>query len=121
MVSDFEAAHAELLTAADALGKLLQGYGEQHWADWVIRDRQRIQEGDAFGIDHLLAAYGGMGSLNDVVIHPSNGHHIAEQDVRAVNEHLSQLRSRTYTAAMRLRTELRRKPDASGGDLGFQD
>lgn len=104
MDGDFEAVRAELLAAADALGELLQRYGEQHWADWVIRDRQRIQDGDASGIDHLLAAYGGMGSLNDVVIDPLNGHHIAAQDVRTVNKHLSQLRSRTYTAATRLKT-----------------
>ncbi len=108
MVSDFEAAHAELLAAADALGELLRWYGEQHWAEWVIRDRQRIQDGDAYGIEHLLSAYGGMGSLNDVVIDPRNGHRIAEQDINAANERLRQLSSRTYTAAMRLKADQRR-------------
>jgi hypothetical protein len=108
MVSDFEAARAELLAAAGALGELLRRYGEHHWAEWVIRDRQRIQDGDAYGIEHLLSAYGGMGSLNDVVIDPRNGHRIAEQDLSAANERLRQLSSRTYTAAMLLKVELRR-------------
>jgi hypothetical protein len=108
MVSDFEAARAELLAAVSALGELLRRYGEQRWAEWVIRDRQRIRDGDAYGIEHLLSAYGGMGSLNDVVIDPRNGHRIAEQDISAANERLRQLRSRTYTAAWRLKLDLRR-------------
>lgn len=108
VVSDFEAAHAELLAATGALGELLRRYGEMHWAEWVIRDRQRIQDGEAYGAEHLLSAYGGMGSLNDVVIDPRNGHRIAEEDISAANERLRQLSSRTYTAAMRLKVELRR-------------
>jgi hypothetical protein len=103
VVSDLEEARTELLIAAVALGNLLQRYGEQHWADWVIRDQQRIQDGDAAGVDHLLAAYGGMGSLTDVVIDPSDGHHIAAEDVSTVNAQLSQLRSRIYGAAMRVK------------------
>lgn len=103
MAGDFEAALTELLTAAEELGTLLQRYGERHWADWVMGDWRRIQDGDASGIDHLLAAYGGMGSLNDVLIDPHNGHLIAAQDVTTVNARLSQLRSRTYAAATRLK------------------
>jgi hypothetical protein len=102
VVDDLEPARAEFLEAADALAKLLQDYGEQHWAAWVTRDQQRIQQGDASGIRHLLRAYGGMGSLNDVVIHPLNGHHIAAEDIDTVNARLTQLRSRTYAAATQL-------------------
>jgi hypothetical protein len=103
VVDDLEAARAELFRAADALAKLLQDYGEQHWAAWVSRDRQRIQDGDASGIDHLLRAYGGMGSLNDLIIHPLNGHHIAAEDIDPVNARLTQLSSRVYSAAKRLK------------------
>ena len=104
MAADLEAARGELLSTTDALGGLLQRYGERHWADWVIRDRERIREGDASGIDHLLSAYGGMGSLNDVLIHPVNGHHVAAQDVDTVNAQLTELRGRVYAAATRLKS-----------------
>lgn len=103
MVGDLEAVRAEFLSSAETLRELLRSYGRQHWAEWAARDRERIQRGDASGIDHLLGAYGGMGSLNDVMIHPANGDHIAPEDVIAVNAGLRELSSRVYDAAQRLK------------------
>lgn len=37
-----------------------------HWASWLEQDAQRIERSDFYGIEHLLSAYGGMGSINDV-------------------------------------------------------
>ena len=39
--------------------------GEDHWADWLESDRVRIASGDAYGLDHVKQAFGGMGSIND--------------------------------------------------------
>jgi hypothetical protein len=107
MSDDVERARAELLSAAAALGDLLQRHGEQHWADWVLEDRQRIEAGEETAIDHLLSAYGGMGSLNDVVIYRTTGALPRSAEyVPEANERLYQLRERTYDAAQRLKARL---------------
>jgi hypothetical protein len=108
VVADFDAEIADLVSAARTLGDLLRVYGEESWADWVVHDGQRIAEGDRYGIDHLLGAFGGMGSLNDLVIHPMNGHPIAAADVDSVNKQLGGLRTRVYLAANRVRRGLGR-------------
>jgi len=45
---------------------VLRSLNEAPWAEWVEQERQRIEIGDAYGIEHFLAAFGGMGSLNDL-------------------------------------------------------
>lgn len=107
VASDLEEARAELLSATGALSEFLRRYEEWHWANYVDRARQRIQDEGASGADDLLRAYGGMGSLNDVVIHPANGHALAAESIDAVNTGLGQLRSRTYAAAVKLKTATR--------------
>ncbi len=43
--------------------------------------------------------FGGMGSLSDLVIHPVNGHAVAEDQIARVNETLDGLRERVYLAS----------------------
>lgn len=88
---DFEHHHAALLSAADDAAALLRRHGADHWACWVEADVDRIRHGNPVGVDHLLTAFGGMGSLNDVIIHPANGHDVAEADVDQVNRRLASL------------------------------
>ena len=40
------------------------------------------------GIDHYKGAFGGMGSINDLVLHPINGHTIKETEINSANEKL---------------------------------
>ena len=54
----------DLLEQAEAH---LRTQGQVHWADWLHRDRSLIAGHDAYGLKHLLRAYGGMGSINDLV------------------------------------------------------
>lgn len=56
---------AQYLDQAEAL---LLRYGQVQWADWLRKDARLIRALDFYGIEHLLAAYGGMGSFNDVVL-----------------------------------------------------
>lgn len=56
----------------------------------------------------MLSAFGGMGSLNDLVIHPRNGHAIEDDEISAVNEELGRLTSAVYSEASALRRELDR-------------
>ena len=55
-----------LVDAATTAAELLRWHGEEHWAGELDRDAKRIASGDFYGVEHLLSAFGGMGSLNDV-------------------------------------------------------
>ncbi len=47
------------------------------WASWPEADARRIEKADFLGIDHLLQAYGGMGSLNDMTIDDTPGSNVS--------------------------------------------
>lgn len=52
------------LDALNAMHELLGALGEQHWRSWIAQD---IDEWESHkSIRHHLAAYGGMGSFNDI-------------------------------------------------------
>ncbi|MFB9237195.1 DUF6966 domain-containing protein [Plantactinospora siamensis] len=55
-----------LLAALTAAENRLRQLGDDHWADWLGRDRVRLAQGDGHGLEHLTQAFGGMGSINDV-------------------------------------------------------
>jgi len=53
---------------------LLRKHDIPHWADWLEKDARLIRGLDFYGIEHLLSAFGGMGSLNDLgLAKPSKG------------------------------------------------
>ena len=57
------AALAEMLEEAETF---LRNYEISHWAEWVAKDARLIRNRDFFGVEHLLSAFGGMGSINDL-------------------------------------------------------
>ena len=64
---DLDEAVGKLITVLDTLASLLRGIGEERWAAWVEKSNRHLQNHDLRGVHHLLGAYGGMGSLNDIV------------------------------------------------------
>ncbi|MBX3652140.1 MAG: hypothetical protein KF771_12285 [Burkholderiales bacterium] len=56
---------AELIWALDQITMILRGSNEHHWVTWLEKDRKLIANGDFYGVEHLLQAFGGMGSFND--------------------------------------------------------
>jgi hypothetical protein len=64
--AEVDARFERLLRTLDGLSGLLTAGGHRRWAAWVADDRRRIAGGDAYGLDHFLHAFGGMGSLGDV-------------------------------------------------------
>ena len=52
-------------TLAEAIA-LLRKHGVAHWANWLEKDKRLIGCSDFYGIEHLLSAFGGMGSFNDL-------------------------------------------------------
>ena len=95
----------DLLRVLDQLGELLRTCEEEHWAEWIDRDRRLIADGHPDALGHLLAAFGGMGSLRDLTIHPANGHAIDERRIRPVNDRLRTLRGAAFTMATSLRND----------------
>ena len=59
---------AQLLDALAEAVPLLRAHNEDRWASWLETDAARISDGDDYGLDHLLQAFGGMGSLNDLAL-----------------------------------------------------
>lgn len=106
MSISFDERFDRLLTNMDRLAALLSGCGETHWAEWIQRDSEKIGRHQRHGLDSLLSTFGGMGSLNDVLVHPVNGHPIDPNEIDRVNEELGALRSAVYSDASALRREL---------------
>jgi hypothetical protein len=47
---------------------LLRKYhGENHWVKWLEGDARLLRISDFRGVEHLLSAFGGMGSINDFI------------------------------------------------------
>jgi hypothetical protein len=84
---------------------LLRFHGVNHWADWLSHDVEYLRDGDLYGIEHLLSAYGGMGSFTDVFICPENGHNIQKSDVERVNQRLNNLQHEIYQLAKQIKNE----------------
>lgn len=97
--------HSDVKTLADLLDcteSMLLKCGEGKWAEWLGKDSALIKKLDLYGVEHLLSAFGGMGSINDIVIHPANGHTVRESDIDAVNEELQTLLGEIWALAKRL-------------------
>jgi Domain of unknown function (DUF6966) len=96
----------QLIAILEQIEHLLVICGEQHWSTWINQDITAIKKYDAHGIVHLLSAYGGMGSFNDLWLCAANGHRIDEKEVSRVNDTLSALRSEAYTLAKEIEHKL---------------
>ena len=78
---------------------LLERVAADHWAAWMKVSLSQIVNGDLSGVKHVLAAYGGMGSFNDLVLCSGNGHRVTNDEYRTVNDELDMLRNEAYDLA----------------------
>jgi hypothetical protein len=106
---DVEARASRLENLLDEAVALLEKHGETYWAAWMATCRRTIAAGDAYGVDYLLSAFGGMGSFNDVLLLRANGNTIDESEEAFVNTRLEELRTDIWSDA----TEIRRSIDSS--------
>jgi len=98
---------AVLRSSLDQVVVLLREHGERHWSSWAERCQRELNAHDAAAFDHLLGAYGGMGSFNDLLILGVNGHVVEPEREGAVNDRLDRLRTAIWTSATVLRHEMR--------------
>jgi hypothetical protein len=90
---------SELEATLQQIVQLLRTHGEEHWCAWLSRDLDLIRAGDRYGVEHLLSAYGGMGSFTDLFLCPENGHAIAGSAVDSANDTLRRLSSKAWDLA----------------------
>lgn len=89
----------------------LSKYGERNWAR-VLQDRiaeleqlERAQAPISSYVEHLSrtkAAFGGMGSLNDVSITPQAGYSVPRWKTSWINSKLQKLTTALYNEVLRL-------------------
>jgi hypothetical protein len=82
---------------------LLYHFGEHDWAMWLREGLSWIEHDDFSGVERVLAAYGGMGSFTDLVLHPSNGSLDFDAECKLANEQLESLRSEMFDLAQEIR------------------
>lgn len=98
--------HADLIRALDDAIRILTTAGEEHWRSWLERDRRLVAEGDAYGVEHLMNAFGGMGSFNDLMLTAANGHSGTDQELCEMDDRLHELRDQIWTACRSLQRDL---------------
>ena len=94
----------ELTTTLQQMATLLRSSESQDagWAGELDRCREIIEKSDFYGVRRLLGLYGGMGSLNDVLLQ-RHGVILTEE-----NERFAALSEKAWNIAERLRREVER-------------
>lgn len=57
-----------LIVVLQEMAEILAANARPEWAQWMKRATIQLLNSDYHGVETVLAAYGGMGSLNDVVL-----------------------------------------------------
>ncbi|MGN6207121.1 DUF6966 domain-containing protein [Asticcacaulis sp.] len=83
------------------LQTLLFQQGINTWAARVKQAADNIEKSDAYGLQQFLSMFGGMESLNDLILSQDGKLPIEE------NEQLDSLRSKAWSLANNLRREIR--------------
>lgn len=85
-----------LRTVMGEVVQLLDGAAERHWAT-TIREAQH-----ALDPNQILRWFGGMGSLNDLILSRVNGHNVDREDESRANERLAVLQADMFRLASEL-------------------
>lgn len=107
MASDIQ----ELLNTLEELAQVLEGDGDHHWSLWMRTAARRLGRGDCSGVEHLLRAYDGMGSINDLVLGQTSRDGILawKPGYIALNERFESLRGKAWHLAQ----EIKRSSDGT--------
>lgn len=107
----------ELVNLLTEMMVLLEYYDEKKWSDFLRIVKSRIVKLDYTGIQLLQNAFGGMGSINDIVlgyhIHPESGEIIWEKAAKKANEQLREQLSYVSHLITQINEEICFSSDAS--------
>lgn len=93
----------KLLSTIDKQISILKMHGESHWLKWLEEDKRLIEQGHIGGIEHLLSAFGAMGSINDLYLCKENGHLINDKETSSVNEEVVKNNIKIYDLATKVK------------------
>lgn len=95
----------ELIFILDQLIAVLESDGDTHWSAWMHKARTRMLGSDFSGVEYLLSAYGGMGSLNDLVLGQSyvDSTFSWKPGYVELNEKFIELRDKAYQLAIAIK------------------
>ncbi|WP_345063460.1 DUF6966 domain-containing protein [Leifsonia kafniensis] len=85
-----------LIELLNELGVLLAMYGESHWSKRLTYQSDRVNAFRLNAYAGVKSEFGGMGSLNDLLIMKANGHQLEVADERSANDWVSSLSSKIY-------------------------
>ena len=97
----------ELTEVLEELIAVLDEDNEEQWSAWMSQARKWILASDFSGVEKVLQAYGGMGSLNDLVL----GYHYVDGQLQQkkgrgkLNDKLVLLRERAWKLANEIKRE----------------
>ena len=85
----------------DELASVLENDENPHWGGWMRKARAQLLNSDYSGIEYVLSAYGGMGSMNDVVLGQSYKDGVFEWEPGHIelNEKFTALSSKAWELA----------------------
>ena len=106
-MSDADQRTRDLEAAIDEAVSVLRGHGVAHWPGELEVSLALIRRREAAGLERLLGMYGGMGSLNDVLISPLNGHRVEAGEADEANRKLQACLSLAWTLARDLLRQAR--------------
>lgn len=96
-----------LLTNLLRAETLMRDNHRELWANWMATSRRYVEAGDAYGLDHLLQAFGGMGSFNDIVFHQMNGDQVDHEEADRLNQLHAELGNALYSDAKALQHDFK--------------
>jgi hypothetical protein len=70
----------EIAQAVADLADFLDSYGISFWPEHLRRELDGLRMGDEQASRNLVAYFGGMGNLDDLIITPANGHSVSEAE-----------------------------------------
>jgi 23S rRNA G2069 N7-methylase RlmK/C1962 C5-methylase RlmI len=87
-----------IIDIATQLATLLSSVGENRWVN-IINHAVSLLKEDKFqdGTQLILSTYGGMGSLNDLIIDPYGDHPVSEESAASTNDLLKSYLNELYS------------------------
>lgn len=97
----------ELARVLAELAALLENDGANEWSAWMLQAKVRLEKSDYSGIEYLLSAYGGSGSLNDLVLGQSsiNGVFAWKAGCIELNDRFATLKSQAWELAQDIKRD----------------
>ncbi len=98
-----------IMSIIDELIDVFTSYGEVYWAGVLSKCREELYNAYSennrdkirYALDQLIQLYGGMSSINDIIISHQYGHRIAPHQEQKVNTKILQLISELYNLLQR--------------------